>query len=96
MTKRLSAITPVIALVGTLLAQPVAGQDDPLRIFISVDMEGIGGVGSPSMTSSNGKDYGTARELLTGIVADRDVSITVAEMPMAPNTSAGPATRTAR
>lgn len=49
-------------LPGTLAAQTEGGP----RIFISVDMEGIGGVGSPSMTSSGGKDYGTARELMTG------------------------------
>ena len=28
-------------------------------------MEGIGGIGSPAMTSSSGKDYATGRELLT-------------------------------
>ena len=38
---------------------------EPLRVFISVDMEGIGGVGSPAMTSSSGKDYATARRLMT-------------------------------
>lgn len=43
---------------------PASGQES-LRIFISVDMEGIGGIGSPSMTSSSGKDYATGRELLT-------------------------------
>ncbi|MCH1571949.1 MAG: M55 family metallopeptidase [Longimicrobiales bacterium] len=50
-----------------LLASPSSAQD-PLRLFISVDMEGIGGVGSPSMTSTGGKDYATARELLTAEV----------------------------
>jgi D-amino peptidase len=35
------------------------------KIFISVDLEGIGGVGSPLMASSGGKDYGTAREYMT-------------------------------
>ena len=57
------------ALLGALIlpATPASGQD-PLRLFISVDMEGIGGVGSPSMTSTGGKDYGTARELLTAEV----------------------------
>ena len=37
----------------------------PLKIFISVDMEGIGGIGTPKMTSSNGKDYATSRQLMT-------------------------------
>lgn len=35
------------------------------RIFISVDMEGIGGIGSPQMTSASGKDYATGRRLMT-------------------------------
>ncbi|HIF38940.1 MAG TPA: hypothetical protein EYQ69_07000 [Gemmatimonadetes bacterium] len=43
---------------------PADGQM-PTKIFISVDMEGIGGVGSPLMASSGGKDYGTAREYMT-------------------------------
>lgn len=50
-----------------LLAAPLAAAQaqEPLRVFISVDMEGIGGVGTPAMTSSDGKDYGTARRLMT-------------------------------
>ena len=46
-----------------------AAQDAPLRIFISVDMEGIGGIGTGLMTrSSGGKDYQTGRELMTAEV----------------------------
>ena len=54
-------------LLATVAIGPLglSGQDGSPRIFISVDLEGIGGVGSPLMTSSNGKDYGTARQLLT-------------------------------
>lgn len=37
----------------------------PLKIFISVDMEGIGGIGTPKMVSSTGKDYATGRQLMT-------------------------------
>ena len=44
---------------------PVRAQDAPLRLFISVDMEGIGGIGTGSMTSSGGKDYATGRRLMT-------------------------------
>jgi D-amino peptidase len=44
---------------------PCSAQGAAARIFISVDMEGIGGVGSPPMTSSSGKDYATARRLMT-------------------------------
>ena len=38
---------------------------EPLKIFISVDMEGIGGIGTARMTSSTGKDYATGRQLMT-------------------------------
>lgn len=38
---------------------------DKLKIFISVDMEGIGGIGTNKMTSGNGKDYDLGRELMT-------------------------------
>jgi len=33
-----------------------------------VDMEGIGGIGTPSMTTASGKDYATGRELMTAEV----------------------------
>ena len=62
MTPRRTALT---ALAGFLLAAAPAQGQDPLRVFISVDMEGIGGVGTPDMTSSSGKDYATARRLMT-------------------------------
>lgn len=55
--------------VGALgTAVSVAGQEAPLRIFVSVDMEGLGGVGTGAMTSTGGKDYATGRELLTAEV----------------------------
>lgn len=55
-----AAIVPAIALLpGTAVGQA------PLRIFISVDMEGIGGIGTSAMTSSSGKDYATGRRLMT-------------------------------
>lgn len=40
----------------------------PLKIFISVDMEGIGGIGTAEMTRSNGKDYQLGRKLMTAEV----------------------------
>jgi D-amino peptidase len=43
----------------------VSGQDQSLKIFISVDMEGIGGIGTGKMTNGTGKDYATGRELMT-------------------------------
>lgn len=53
--------------LAAMLVGPASAQDS-LRFFISVDMEGIGGIGSPSMTSSGGKDYDLGRELLTAEV----------------------------
>jgi D-amino peptidase len=50
--------------VLTFPGGPVSAQV-PLKIFVSVDMEGIGGVGTSEMTSSSGKDYATARRLMT-------------------------------
>jgi D-amino peptidase len=53
-------------LAALLLALPAAARGQrPLRVFISVDMEGIGGIGTPAMTSGNGKDYQTGRKLMT-------------------------------
>lgn len=43
-------------------------QNKPLKIFISVDMEGIGGIGTSAMTSTGGKDYDTGRKLMTNEV----------------------------
>ncbi|WP_339792528.1 M55 family metallopeptidase [uncultured Imperialibacter sp.] len=43
----------------TAFAQP-----QPVKLFISVDMEGIGGIGTSKMTSG-GKDYDTGRKLMT-------------------------------
>jgi D-amino peptidase len=43
-------------------------QQKPVKIFISVDMEGIGGIGTPKMTSSSGKDYALGRKLMTAEV----------------------------
>jgi D-amino peptidase len=40
-------------------------QTKPLKIFISVDMEGIGGIGTSAMVNSGQKDYETGRRLMT-------------------------------
>ena len=42
---------------------PVAAQS--LKVFLSVDMEGIGGIGTGKMASSDGKDYALGREFMT-------------------------------
>lgn len=57
-----------LSLLALSQVAALAGQSRPVRIFITVDMEGIGGIGTPAMTSSNGKDYATGRELMTAEV----------------------------
>lgn len=52
------------ALTVAAAPTPARAQQAP-RIFVSVDMEGIGGVGTGTMTSASGKDYATARRLMT-------------------------------
>ena len=39
-----------------------------LKIFISIDMEGIGGIGTSEMTRAKGKDYNLGRKLMTAEV----------------------------
>ena len=46
-------------------AEIVQVPNPPLKIFISVDMEGISGIGTPKMTNGSGKDYALGRELMT-------------------------------
>ncbi len=58
----------VITIVALAATAPVHAQERAPKVFISVDMEGIGGIGAGSMTSTGGKDYGTGRELLTAEV----------------------------
>jgi D-amino peptidase len=49
-----------------ILSLPTFGQQNPpkLKIFISVDMEGIGGVVHSDQTSASGSEYGRARRLM--------------------------------
>lgn len=56
------------ALLLLFLATSALAQPKPLKLFISVDMEGIGGIGSGAMTSTGGKDYETGRRLMTAEV----------------------------
>lgn len=64
-----SAIVLFAALALALALAPVpAAAQQPLKVFISVDLEGIGGVGTPAMTHVGGKDYEVARRLMTGEV----------------------------
>lgn len=54
-----------VTMLLALLAPALAAQSAPPRIFISADMEGVGGIGTSAMTSSSGKDYATGRRLVT-------------------------------
>lgn len=56
----------LIALMQMMLVCALAQK--PTKIFISVDMEGIGGIGTSAMVSSSGKDYDTGRKLMTAEV----------------------------
>ncbi len=49
---------------GALLAAPLAAQR-PLKVFISVDMEGIGGVVTSEQLGPAGFEYGRFREFMT-------------------------------
>ncbi|HEY9225553.1 MAG TPA: M55 family metallopeptidase [Gemmatimonadaceae bacterium] len=50
--------------LATLLAPRLEAQR-PLKVFVSVDMEGISGIGTGAMTNANGKDYQLGRRLMT-------------------------------
>ena len=54
----------LLAALFVALSVPASAQRPP-RYFISVDMEGIGGIGTPAMTSPTGKDYALGRKLMT-------------------------------
>ena len=55
----------LLTLPAVLLRPALADSQDSVKLFISVDLEGIGGVGSPLMTSTGGKDYEIARQYMT-------------------------------
>src|SRR5215207_1826367 len=60
MVRRLAAAAASLAVVSSAaLAQRAP------KYFISVDMEAIGGNGTPAMTSPTGKDYALGRKLMT-------------------------------
>ncbi len=62
--KYLNTIRFGCVLVLLMAVAPAPGSAQT-RVFISVDMEGIGGVGTSAMTSSSGKDYALGRQLMT-------------------------------
>jgi D-amino peptidase len=58
-------LTFIFCLVAFLTAADIAHGQEKLKVFISVDMEGIAGVVNGDQTSSSGKDYGIARRWMT-------------------------------
>jgi D-amino peptidase len=58
----MKSLTTLLLLV--VLATPLWGQDRGLKVFISVDMEGITGVVNWEETSRTGKDYDYFRRLM--------------------------------
>ena len=69
MSGRLQLGTVLVGVAGLLVTgasqDSVAAQQASLNVFISVDMEGIGGIGTDAMTNAGGKDYALGRELMT-------------------------------
>ena len=68
-SRRIFTLPLILAFAAAgFAASELTGQERPVRIFISVDMEGIGGIGTGKMTNGTGKDYATGRELMTAEV----------------------------
>ncbi len=59
----MKALTALLLLL--VLATPLGGQEDGLKVFISVDMEGITGVVNWEDVSRDGKDYDYFRRLMS-------------------------------
>jgi D-amino peptidase len=62
-TLALARLSLVLLGLSSMVA-PAEGQR-PMKVFISVDMEGIGGIGTGEMTRASGKDYAVGRRLAT-------------------------------
>jgi D-amino peptidase len=54
-----------LSCLGFLGTAGAAAPPDPLRVFISVDMEGVSGVVDRDQTSATGQDYERFRKLMT-------------------------------
>lgn len=56
----------LLTLIGLATStQEIDAQQPEWSVYISTDMEGLSGVGSPAMTSDGGKDYGVGRRMMT-------------------------------
>ena len=54
----------VLACLAALWAATGSAQDEGLRVFISVDMEGLSGIAHSEMTSASGAEYARGRDLM--------------------------------
>lgn len=63
MRKLLGRVVLLLGVAGLTVSG--LAQTPPLKVFISVDMEGIGGIGTSEMTNFSGKDYELGRRLMT-------------------------------
>ena len=61
--RRLAA---VLLLLLVVVIAPIAGAQRPLKVYISVDMEGIAGVVTADQLGPTGFEYQRAREFMTG------------------------------
>jgi len=50
---------------GAAVAPALDAQQPGWSVYISVDMEGLSGIGTPAMTHNNGKDYAVGRRMMT-------------------------------
>ncbi len=53
----------LVLLLG--LAVPAVAQPKEWSVYISADMEGLSGIGTPAMTTDGGKDYEVGRRMMT-------------------------------
>jgi len=63
--KAVSAVLTVCLVASFAAVKGPIRAQAPLKVFVSVDMEGISGIGTSAMTSATGKDYATGRRLMT-------------------------------
>jgi D-amino peptidase len=65
MLKKGAILSVVVCLSLLLVMSKVSYGQEKLKVFISVDMEGIAGIVNGDQTSSSGRDYGIARKWMT-------------------------------
>ena len=65
MQKRGVILSVLVCLFSFFVVSDISYGKEKLKVFISVDMEGIAGIVNGDQTSSAGKDYGIARRWMT-------------------------------